>query len=281
MRIRVLLLFLLPALLLALTVWIVLRFARRCKRFRLADSAAAGTVTEVRTQTIQKGVYSFKVFVRYEIGGNPYQTKYKLPTQLSPEPPVKAGDAVTVHYQAGYPAEGIVRNDTAIPLIPLVCTFILLFVSVLVTGSFAQFDTGWFTQPERRAIGVIRLVFMALGFLGIFAVLVWMTPSRRRGIPLEGTVREIKQAGKQTVIYADCEIKGVQHTVLLAKETGDTREYAAGDSIALRMKEGGAVFWVDRAYRKSEIIKYGIVGLCIVAAAVLVLADELIKLKKL
>lgn len=254
MRFRVFLIFLLPLLFLLLTIGTVLRFLRRRKRMQNADAAAEGTVTKVRCSKVQREYYQFTAVVRYKVDGQTYHTKFKPLPQNTPDCSVRKGDAVTVHYQTGFPAEGFVQRETyGTDIAGIVSAVMLLFISVMLTDSFIRRDIGWFTLPERRLIGAIRFSLLALMFLGLIAVAIRLFLKSRRSEPFEGTIREIKQLGRQTVLCTEYEINGEKQIIPLLKEAADKRNYAVGDRIRFRMA-GGLLISIERENSKGESI---------------------------
>ncbi len=252
MRIRVFLIFLLPLLFLLLTIRTVLRFLRRRKRIQNADAAAEGTVTKVRCSKVQREYYQFTAAVRYKVDGQTYHTKFKPLPQNTPDCSVREGDAVTVHYQTGFPAEGFVQRETyGTDIAGILCTVMPLFFTVMLTDSLIRWDTGWFTLPERRLIGAIRLSLLALMFLGLIVLSIWVFLKSRRSEPYEGTIREIRQFGRQTVLCTEYEINGEKQIIPLLKEAADKRNYAVGDRIRFRMA-GGLLVSIEQDKSKGE-----------------------------
>ena len=254
MRIRVFLIFLLPLLFLLLTIRTVLRFLRRRKRVQNADAAAEGTVTKVRCSKVQREYYQFTAAVRYKVDGQTYHTKFKPLPQNTPDCSVRKGDAVTVHYQTGFPAEGFVQRETyGTDIAGILCTVMPLFFTVMLTDSLIRWDIGWFTLPERRLIGAIRLILLALMFLAPIVLSIWVFLKSRRSEPYEGTIREIRQFGRQTVLCTEYEINGDKQIIPLLKGAADKRNYAVGDRIRFRMA-GGLLIGMEREKSKGESI---------------------------
>ena len=281
MRIRVFLMFLLPLLFLLLTIRTILRFIRRRKRVHNADAAAEGTVTKVRSSKVQKDCYQFTAAVRYEVDGQTYQTKFKPFAQNTPDCSVREGDTVTVHYQAGYPAEGFVQREAYVTDITgIICSVLPLFFSVMLIDSFIHWDIGWFTLPERRLIGAIRLILLALMFLGLIAVTTWALLKSRRSEPYEGTIREIKQFGRQTVLCTEYEINSEKQIMPIPKEASDKRNYAVGDSIRFRMA-GGLLIGIEQEKNKSKRIAYGLLPVIGSVFLLLMLLEELHRLQQM
>lgn len=203
---------------------------------------------------MQKDCYQFTAAVRYEVDGQTYQTKFKPFAQNTPDCSVREGDTVTVHYQAGYPAEGFVQREAYVTDITgIICSVLPLFFSVMLIDSFIHWDIGWFTLPERRLIGAIRLILLALMFLGLIAVTTWALLKSRRSEPYEGTIREIRQFGRQTVLCTEYEVSGEKQIIPLPKEASDKRNYAVGDSVRFRMA-GGLLIGMERENSKGESI---------------------------
>lgn len=278
MRIRVFLIFLLPLLFLLLALWTLLRFFRRRKRMNHADAAAEGTVTEIRSRKLQTDFYQFTATVRYEADGQTYQTKFHPLAESTPDCSVRKGDAVTVHYQTGYPAEGFVQREVSTrDLAVILCAVMPLFFSVMLTDSFIRSDIGWFTLPERRLIGAIRFGLLALMFLGLLAFSILLLLKSRRSVPYEGTLREIRQIGGRTVLFIEYEINGEKQIIQIMKESADKRNYAVGDSIRFRMN-GGLLIGIERKKSKGESIAY---GFFLIAGSVLLLCMLLEDLQRL
>ena len=254
MRFRVFLIFLLPLLFLLLTIGTVLRFLRRRKRMQNADATAEGNVTKVRCSKVQREYYQFTAAVRYKVDGQTYHTKFKPLPQNTPDCSVRKGDAVTLHYQTGFPAEGFVQRETfGTDIAGIVSAVMLLFISVMLTDSFIRRDIGWFTLPERRLIGAIRLSLLALMFLALIVLSIWVFLKSRRSEPYEGTIREIKQLGRQTVLCTEYEVSGEKQIIPLPKEASDKRNYAVGDSVRFRMA-GGLLVSIEQEKSKGESI---------------------------
>ena len=285
MRIRVMLVLLIPALLLLLTVWLVLRYFRQLSRCRLADQTVQGIVTKVISKAYSKELYKFTALVRYEADGQTYEKKNLPYPENTPDCPIKEGDTVTVHYPAGHPEDGFVRDGMRAPaesrLIAACCAFILLFVLLLITDSLVRYATGWFTLPERKLIGAVRLGGMVLLLLGMAAAAAALLLSRRRAVPATGTVREVKQYGRQTAILAECLIGGEQRVLFVPKEPADKREYAAGDSIVLRVPRDASQAWIDRKQGKGTVILNVIAYAAGFACILSWLIGDLLKLLKM
>lgn len=282
MRIRVFLVFLLPLLFLLLLVRMTVRFVRQRKRLQHADSAAAGTVTDVRCKQFSKELYHFTAYVQYEVNGKTYQTKFKPDSDVSPNCAVKVGDAVKVHYHSGNPADGAVRCALqGSELAAVICVYLPLFFSLMLTDCFVRTDVGWFTLPERRLIGAIRLAGLTLNALGFGVLAVILLRSARRAETVSGTIREIRQFGKQTVFCTEYVLDGETCTIRIPKEAGDTQEFAVGDSIHFRLLFGGAVVSMPRADGKDRSIWYFISTLLGVAGLCKYLLEDLFRLLRL
>lgn len=281
MRLRVILVFFVPAVLLVLTVWFIVQYIRRIRQCGLADKTAEGTVTKVRSRAFTKDLYKFTAFVRYEADGRVYETKNLPYAENTPECPFKEGDAVTVHYPADHPECGFVRDGMRSPaegaLVAACCFSVLLFVFLLVIDSLVW----WFTLPERKLIGAVRLAGMALVFLGFGAAAIWLYLSRRRAVPATGTVREVKRFGKQTALLTACQIDGEERVLLIPKEPSDKREYAAGDSIELRVPRDASQTWIWRKQSKGNAVLCGFTFVLGLVCLLNWLLEDLFKLLKM
>ena len=279
MRIRVFLVFLLPLLFLLLLIWMIVRFVRRRKRLIHADSVAEGTVTDVRSKPVSKEIYQFTAYVQYEVNGKTYQTKFKPDSDVTPDCSVKVGDKRKVHYQSGYPAEGAVRCAMqSAELIPVICVYLPFFFTLMLTDCFVRTDVGWFTLPERRLIGAIRLAGMMINALAFIVLIVVLFRSNLRAEPISGTIREIRQIGKQTILRTEYEIDGETISLQLPKDSGDTREYAVGDSIRFRLLLGDSIVSPVREDGKNRSLAYILFTLLAVAVLSGVLLEELFRL---
>lgn len=286
MRIRVFLLFLAPLLFLLLTVRSILRCVRLRRRFLQADCDTEGTVTAVRSQQIRKGLYSFSAAARYTVDGKTYSAKFRPFAENTPECPFRQGDPVTVHYQAEHPEDGFVLNTqsklmSAFGLI--LCMYMLLFCTLLITGSIVRFDTGWFTLSERRLIGAVRLAGLTLILLAFIVVMLLavLALSKKSGNTLTGTVREIRQFGKQTVLCTEYVHRGKTQFIRLPKEPGDKQEYAVGDSVRFRMIWDSILLSIERPKKKSGSAFYWFVLFAAAAALSGFLIEDLLDLLKL
>lgn len=266
MRIRVILVLLVFAVMLLLTLWAVLRCIRLRRLFRTADAAAEGTVTRVRTARIARTLYRYTVFVRYEADGNTFETKYQPPAEESPECPLREGSAAAVRYRTGHPETGFVQGGGQTPadfaVITALCFAMLLFFMLLCTGSLVRYPLGWFTVPERRLLGIVRLTGMALFLLAFAAAGIWVLLIYRRAVPLTGTVLEIRKVLRQTILRTECEIGGEYRTVDLPQDRSDKREFAVGDRIELRcLPQHPNEIRIYRKRRKAEIM-LGVIAGC-------------------
>ena len=227
---------------------------------------------------MQKDCYQFTAAVRYEVDGQTYQTRFRPFAQNTPDCSVRDGDAVTVHYQAGYPAEGFVQRELYVTdFAYIICAVLLLFFSVMLIDSYICWDIGWFTLPERRLIGAIRLILMALMFLGIIAVTIWVLQKSSRSEPYEGTIREIKQFGRQTVLCTEYEINRENQFMPLPKEASDKRNYAVGDRIRFRMA-GGLLIGIEQEKSKIKRIAYRLLPVIVSVVLLLLLLEDLHRL---
>ena len=279
MKIRVFLVFLLPLLFLLLLIRMIVRFVRLRKRLIHADSVAEGTVTNVRSKPISKKIYQFTAYVQYEVNGKTYQTKFKPDSDVTPDCSVKIGDTVKVHYQSGYPAEGAVRCAMqSSELIAVICVYLPFYFTLMLTDCFVQTDVGWFTLPERRLIGAIRLAGMIINALGFIVLTVMLFRSNLSTEPISGTIREIRQIGKQTIFNTEYVIDGETCSLQIPKESEDTREYAVGDSIRFRLLLGGAIVSPVRESVKNRGLAYFLFTLLVVAVLFGFLLEDLIQL---
>ena len=279
MRIRVFLVFLLPLLFLLLFIRMAVRFVRQRRLLLHADAVTDGTVTDVRSRQFSRELYQFTAYVQYKVNGQTYQTKFKPDTEAAPDCAVKAGDTVKVHYPSGNPAEGAVRCAMqSAELAAVICAYLPMLFSLMLTDCFARTDIGWFTLPERRLIGAIRLAGLAVNALGFVVLAVLLLRSARRTEPVSGTIREIRLIGKQTVLCTEYMIDGEVCCIRLPKESGDTREYAVGDGIRFRLLFGGAVVSVVREERKGRSMLYFLLTLLVAAGMLALLTEDFVRL---
>lgn len=258
MRIRVLLVFLLPAVLLVLTVWLTAEYLLRRRRFRTAGAVTDGTVVRVRSKKIRTNLYTFTAFVRYEADGQTYQTKFSLYPENTPDCAVKAGDILTVRYPEGSPAKGFAACDlryTMTAAAAAVGTGAGLFLVLLITDSLVRYPIGWFTLPERRLIAFVRVAGMGLIVLAAAVLFLRELILMRHGVPVTATVREVRTCGKQTLICADCETDGTVFSLRLAKSPSDKHKYEAGEIISLRRHPHDPTqFMIERRRRLPETV---------------------------
>ncbi|MBR5405006.1 MAG: DUF3592 domain-containing protein [Oscillospiraceae bacterium] len=269
MRIRVILVLLVPAVLLLLTVRTVLRCIRMRRLFRTADAAAEGTVTKVRAAKLTRTLYSYTVSVRYEADGKTFETKHRLPAEESPECPMEAGSTAEVRYRTGHPETGFMQgsgqSSADLATITALCAAILLFLVLLCSGSLVRYPLGWFTVPERRLLGIVRLTGIALFLLAFAALGVWTLLIYRRAVPLTGTVLEVRKVLRQTILRTECEMNGEYRTVDLPKDKSDKREFSVGDRIELRcLPQYPNEIRIYRKKRRAEIV-LGVITGCFMA----------------